>query len=556
MKPHTTIETRLPACVARSSPGAPGALFSKSIYLTFFLILFTMAAQSEATNEDSIGSISFPTSATGDAQEHFLRGVGILHSFGWKQARQEFQAAQKIDPGFAMAYWGESLCYNHPLIPEWDRKTPQQVLNKLGGSLEQRLAMAPTAREKGFIHAVDQLFFGDDNTMARRTAYMLAMRDMHAEYPKDDEIAAIYALSLLMSADRGSSGHQARVKAGAIAMQLLARNPDHPGAAHYTIHAFDDPVHAPLALPAALVFADIAAAVSHARHMPAHIFIQHGMWDRVSASNQSAYDAAVALYEPGDSVGDMVHALDWGQYGDLQRGDYARAEQWITRMESIVDKAAGQARAVATLPLVRSRYILETRAWKTTHIDENSTAPELLAAGISATQLEDLKTARRAEKLLAFALEKALSDKQDSYYRNNKALKIMHDEVAGLIAIEEGQINAGLTLLSEAVETAESMRAPNGAPNPIKPPHELYGEALASANRPEDALKMFEKSLLRTPNRTWSLLGAARANVALGNPSQASKHYSRLVELWRGDDLPGLNEAKNYIAARDAPGTP
>ena len=155
---------------------------------------------------------------------------------------------------------------------------------------------------------------------------MEAMEQLHEDYPDDPEVAAFYSLSMLSaaSATRDLSG-RLNVRAGAIGLKLFKDNNDHPGAVHYTIHAFDDPIHAPLALEAAYRFAEIAPAVSHARHMPTHIFIQHGMWDYVSGHNQSAYDAARELWQPGDPMGDATHALDWGQNGDLQRGDYEKA---------------------------------------------------------------------------------------------------------------------------------------------------------------------------------------------------------------------------------------
>ena len=528
-----------------------------SIMQRLTLLLFVLSCSALPCSElrsaeiAGAGAVSFPTSATGDAQAHFLRGVTFLHSFGWKQAKLEFQAAQALAPDFALAYWGESLCYNHPLLSEWDRETPRAILNRLADTPDGRLAKAPTNREKGFMRAVDALFFGAGDPMTRRTAYMEAMRALQARFPADDEVAAFYALSLLMSAGpAGGTGHRNNVLAGAIAMQLLARNPRHPGAAHYTIHAFDDPVHAPLALPAAYVFADIAAAVSHARHMPTHIFIQHGMWDLVSSSNQSAYAAARNLYEPGDSVGDMVHALDWGQYGDLQRGDYASAQQWIDRMEKIATMASEQPRAVGTVNRVRARLILETQDWRIQPVTNESSGPQLLATGISAVQLGDFGTAgRAADRLGELAAQAAAQDNDTSYYsRNSKPLQIMHLEVAGLLAIAQGDSSAGLLKLQEAVAVAESMRPPNGAPNPLKPPHELYAEALLGSDKPADALALFDRSLLRTPNRSLSLLGAARAHVALGNAEEATIRYRQLAAVWRGHDVPALQEATQYLS--------
>ncbi len=517
------------------------------LFLCSSLILLAFTAHS--VEMEDVGTITFPTSGSPEAQQHFLRGVAILHSFGWKQARTEFQAAQKLDPDFAMAYWGESLTYNHPLIAEWDPETPRAVLKKLGASSEERIASAPTDREQGYIAAVDALFFGEGDTMARRTAYMQQMRSLYERYPDDEEVAAYYALSLLMSAGPAGEGHRQNVLAGAIAMDLSSRNPRHPGAVHYTIHAFDDPVHAPLALPAAWIFDDIAPVVSHARHMPTHIFIQHGMWQQVSDSNQSAYDAAIALWQPGDMAGDMTHALDWGQYGDLQLGDYERAAMWIERMQGIVERNAGQRRVEEALPRVKARLVIETQQWKLTPITESSYDTELLATGMSAVHLGKLDVARKAaDRLAAKAAE--LDDSDRSYYSQNaKPVQIMHRSVAGLVAIAEGDTDKGLAMLAEGVELAEAMRPPNGAPNPLKPIHELYGEALLEANRADEATGVFAKSLARTPNRPLSLLGLARAYAALGNEDAARKQYQKLADVWKDRDFPVLEEANRYLAS-------
>ena len=520
-------------------------------FLSVLLASIFATASVFAAELQGLGSITFPTSATGPAQDRFLRGVTILHSFGWKQARAEFQAAQEIDPDFAMAYWGESLCYNHPLIGEQDLETPRAILRRLGETTEARLAAAPTDRERGFLAAVDALFLGDGDTLARRRAYMETMRDLYEAHPEDDEVAAFYALSLLMSAGRAGDAQRSNVLAGAIALQLLDRNPRHPGAAHYAIHAFDDPVHAPLALPAAYVFADIAEKVSHARHMPSHIFIQRGMWDRVSSSNQSAYEAAVDLWEPGDSMGDMLHSADWGQYGDLQRGDYDRAALWIQRMEGHREQAVEQPHLAGMFPQVRARMVIEREAWAPHPLNEDSHQTELLATGLGAVHTGDLALAEAvAERLADKAAEASAGDGDRSYYaRNSKPLQIMAKEVAGLLAIAAGDTAAGLALLQEGVAIAESMRPPNGAPNPLKPVHELQGEALLAAGRPEEAMQAFETSLLRTPNRPLSLRGLARSHAALGQHEEARAIYTRLVEGWRGRDVSWRGEAEGYLTA-------
>ena len=271
--------------------------------------------------------------------------------------------------------------------------------------------------------------------------------------------------------------------------------------------------------------------------MPTHIFIQHGMWDYVSGHNQSAYDAARDLWVPGDSVGDTVHPLDWGQYGDLQLGDYAKARTWIERLEMVIDESDGQARSVNTLPLLNARYVVETEEWNVLPVTDDSPAVELLATGISAVKTGDLATAEAAAERL-----KALAE--DSGVVN----RIMYREVAALVHVAKGEADAATALMDEAIELTGGMRLPNGAASPVKPPYELYGEILLELDRPADAVAKFETSLERMPGRVRSVLGLARAAAQTGDSDTAAEQYSLLLSTWQGrSELPGYDEASRYL---------
>tara|TARA_B100001123_G_scaffold445212_1_gene596166 strand:+ start:6506 stop:8059 length:1554 start_codon:yes stop_codon:yes gene_type:complete len=488
---------------------------------------------------DNVGSLDFPTSGSAEAQQHFLRGVAILHSFGWKQAIAEFQAAQQLEPDFAMAYWGETLCYNHPLFAtEPDNDNPRAVLERLGATREERLAKAPTEREKGFLGAVETLW-GEGEYDDRRVAYMEAMQRLQQQYPEDDEVATFTAVATL-SAARAMDDRTGRyeVMAGALALKVFGENRSHPGAPHYAIHSFDDPIHAPLALPAALRYAEIAPAVAHARHMPTHIFIQHGMWDYVSNHNQIAYDVARDLWVAGDSVGDTVHPLDWGQYGDLQLGDYAKARTWIERLEMVFRESDGQARAANSLPLLNARYVVETEEWRVLPVTEESAPAELLATGMSAVKTGDLDTAAAAETRL-----KELAE------GGNQVSQIMYREVAALLRLARGEGDEAVALMDEALEIVSEMRLPNGAANPVKPPYELFGEILLELDRSDEAAAKFATSLERMPGRARSLLGLARAAARAGDRAIAVEQYEILRSNWQGrEHLPGYQEANQYLA--------
>ncbi|MFP6807289.1 MAG: tetratricopeptide repeat protein [Pseudomonadales bacterium] len=516
----------------------------------FVLICFMLSTSLNAAEMQNIGTINFENSGAQEAQEHFQRGVAILHSFGWKQAISEFRAAQRIDPDFAMAYWGESLCYNHPLIPEQDRASPTAALERLGKDLEERLQKAPTDREKGFVMAVEALFITKGSIAERRIAYKNEMQRLYSRY-QDDEVSTFYALSLLSAA--GASGDERmgmNVLAGSIAERVFRDNQNHPGAAHFVIHSFDDPLHAPLALDAAKKFANIAPLVSHARHMPSHIFIQHGMWKEVSTSNQSAFDAANELWEQGDSVGDMVHALGWGQYGDLQRADYKRARLWIERLNDIIDADNSTVRGgfPAALATVKARYIVESEQWKTVEVSSQSSTSTLLATGISAINMGKIKLAKKVENLLSAKVKNLKKKEKRAYARGPIPTEIALKEISALLSFSKGKESRALKFLAEGVALAAELRPPNGTPNPLKPVHELYAEVLFDMGRYEESMEMFASALKRRPNRPRSLLGLARVYVKLGNKAMASNYYSRVSKIWQAGEE-DLTEVNLYLGA-------
>jgi tetratricopeptide (TPR) repeat protein len=512
------------------------------------LVMGTKPAQAQFEN---VGSFEFPTSASEEAQKHFLRGAAFLHSFGWIQAIGEFHAAQEIDPDFAMAYWGESLSYNHPLFSQMDPAEPRRALERLAPTRAKRLAKAPTEREKGFLNAVE-ILWGEGDHVQRRVGYMDAMSDLYEQYPNDTEVAAFYALSMLSTSTATRDLTQRlNVRAGTIALNLFEHNPDHPGAAHYTIHAFDSPTLAPLSLQAAYRFSEIAPAVAHAVHMPTHIFIQHGMWDHVSSNNESAYTVARELWRPDSPIGgEAFHPLDWGQYGDLQLGDYAKARKWTDRLESMAFEGAfleggprgapGQAGVVNNLPLLKARYVVETEEWVVRPITDESSMHELLATGMSAARTDDQATATRAEAVL-----KEMADRGPNGNRN---ARIMSKEVGALLHAGMGHGAVATGLMDEAQAIVDEGAVPRGAASPVKPVYELYGEILLDLDRPADAIEKFETSLLRLPNRPRSLLGLARAYARTGNRDMAAEAYEKLTEVWSGrDSLAEFQEARRFL---------
>ncbi|MFC1796103.1 hypothetical protein ACFL1V_03300, partial [Pseudomonadota bacterium] len=280
-----------------------------------------------------LGVLDFPNSGTEAAQDAFTRGVLLLHSFEFSDARAAFLEAQAIDPGFVMAIWGEAMTLNHPLWAQQDREKALKVLAKLPPKAERKVS----PHEQVFLDAVEILYgYGEENPgvkTARDVAYMQAMQRAHEAYPDDLEAASFYGLSILGSVYERD--FRTYMRAAAVLEEVFAKQPRHPGAAHYLIHSYDDQVHAPLGLRAARTYATIAPAASHAQHMISHIYTSLGMWEEVVAANITAVRVSEeAMQRAGKPIANRSkHAMHWLQYAYLQQGLYGEARKTMEVMK-------------------------------------------------------------------------------------------------------------------------------------------------------------------------------------------------------------------------------
>src|SRR5580765_3458748 len=272
--------------------------------------------------QPDLGSVSFDNSGAPAAQESFLAGLAQLHNFEYAAAADLFRRAQQIDPGFAMAYWGEAMTYNHPVWMEQDRGAARKALARMAPTREARVARAKTPREQTYLRAVE-ILYGDADKQACDLAYADAMAELHRAYPDDPDAAAFYALALLGTAHEGRD-FTIYMRAASIVEPVFRDHPNHPGAAHYLIHSYDDPVHAPLGLRAARAYSRIAPSAGHAQHMTSHIFVALGMWDDVVTANEAAVQVVNAgRAEHGHEPGTCGHYNFWLEYGYLQQGRFA-----------------------------------------------------------------------------------------------------------------------------------------------------------------------------------------------------------------------------------------
>lgn len=508
--------------------------------LTCLLVLGVWGAQAQ-----QLGDITFATSGAPAAQSAFLQGVKQLHSFQFDEAAVAFKQAQAEDAGFALAYWGEAMSYNHPLWAQVDVAKAKQALERLAPTAEGRAAKAGTPKEKAYLAAVEMLFYGEGDKLARDSAYSKAMERMHAQWPDDHEVAIFYALSLLGTVRPGDTGFRRQALAASIALKVFQDNPNHPGAAHFIIHAFDDPDHAILALPAAQVYAKIAPSAAHALHMPSHIFLQLGMWDGVRTSNIAAYKAAYDLnmrMRLPEGREDF-HALSWLTYANLMLGRFDDAKANVELARQAAERNEGSQGVRNGYLGMRARYILETGQWEKialdapamTGHDDHAGMPGMpsmanaasydsaawtFVAGLSAAKLGDDATAEKAQAQLRAMAERARAG-GDAYAA--KPMEIMEKEVSSAISLARGQRDQAVQLAKQAADVEVAMDAPSGPPQPIKPALEFYGDVLLEAGRAREAAAAYEQQLLRTPNRTPSVKGLAKARGQAPAPSAAAQ---------------------------------
>jgi tetratricopeptide (TPR) repeat protein len=551
---------------------------SSLIFLLLFVSWFTPRANAQ---QATLGSVDFPTSAKSpEVQKHFVRGVAALHSFWFEEALEEFRQATKIEPDFMMGYWGEAMAHNHPLWSEQDTESGRKVITRLAAAKN----LSP--KEQAFIGAVRALY-GDGDKLARDKAYALAMEKIYNDYPNDYEAAIFYSLSLLGTVRSGDKGFVRQMRAAAIALDVYQKNPNHPGAAHFIIHAFDDPEHAILALPAAYRYAQIAPESAHARHMPSHIFVQLGMWDNVATSNESAWEASDTWVKRKNLPLYLrdYHSLHWLNYAYIEQGRYKKAEQIIEVMRDsmrkgsyenemrpnyyennyvnmIADFIVGTERWSDARQLFEAMPKTVAKAQPTTpqggeHAGHNMssgdaktvrpTAQRFRYASVFINGLAAAATGNTAEA------EKSAAElgevKKQFTGPQAKAIEIMQLEVSASAASMKGKHDEAIEMMKRATALEEDMSPPSGPPTLIKPSHELLGEILLRANRPKDAAQAFAVSLARQPNRVRSLVGAARAADKNGDTKTATESYSRLLKIWSKADTrtKDLIEAQDYL---------
>ncbi len=511
--------------------------------------------QHPAGDPEKLGSVSFPISCAPGVQKQFQRGVAMMHSFWYEEAERTFNQVAKNDAGCAMAYWGVAMSYFHPI---WDGRGPDAAILKKGWeAVEKAKALgAKTERERDYVAAIEA-FYKDSDKLDHRTrvlAYEAAMERVYTRYPEDREAAAFYSLALLgtVAASPVDKTLARQKKAGEIAEKVFAVQPDHPGAAHYVIHAYDYPPLAEKALPAARRYARIAPDAPHALHMPSHIFTRLGLWQESITSNRAAAAAARKHGMPGEEL----HSMDYLEYAYLQSGQDEQAKKVLDEMPGNKAGLPSYFAGVYATSVLPARYVIERRRWADAaklEVPANSPGGKLswaeatiyFARALGSAHMRDVEGARQAIQKLE-AVRDLLTQAQETYWAGQ--VEIQRREAAGTLSYAQGKKDEALDLLRSAADMEDASEKHPVTPGPVVPARELLGEMLLALDKPAEALAAFESTLQRSPNRFNALYGAARAAQMAGQREKARQYYSALVAV--SDPVsprPELRTAKSYL---------
>ena len=526
--------------------------FSFPAIILIVLLVFILNPAVSLAQERDLGNIDFPTSGKAEAQKDFIMGMLLLHSFEYDDAVEYFRAAQKKDPGFVMAYWGEAMTYNHPIWFQQEKNKAIKALNKIAPTPAARVKQCKLPIEKEFVKAAD-ILYGDGTKKERDLRYSDFLADLHDKYPDNHEVACFYALSLMGSRHNGRH-IPTYLKAAAVAEKVLKENPWHPGALHYTIHAYDEPTHAHLGLQVANTYSQVAPGSEHALHMPSHIFVALGMWDRVVVSNEESWEAGEERFQRKNlrHAQRAYHSLLWLTYGYLQQERFEEAKKMVDIIEEDA-KHHTSGRAKVHLNQMRAAYLVNSREWDGEVADIKvglgnvglvNLSLNAFIDGMVALHRNDMATAKKKVEEIARIRKRNTPKTLDGDFtmcyapgtmpkktREARISLILENQLQASVLIKQGKKEEAEVILKETVELEAGTSFSFGPPIIAKPSSELYGEFLLADNRPGEALVQFEKVFERAPKRTLSLKGFAEAAGRSNNPVKAAEARDLLNQI-------------------------
>jgi tetratricopeptide (TPR) repeat protein len=533
-----------------------GASFLAAAIITVAVLTAETAVVPKPGDLRTAGTVDFPVSCAPAVQAEFTRGVALLHSFFYEEARRIFTGVAEKDPNCAMAQWGIAMTWWHPI---WTPPTPEEMKAGKAAADKAMTMKAGSDRERGFITAVNAYYNTPDNPTAgevgqschgpvgprdRVAAYEKAMRNLFDKYRDDVEVQTFYALAVLAvgyaTPTDTTLAHQ--LKAAGILEKLWSKNPNHPGVAHYLIHSYDYPALAERGLAAARSYDSIAPWVPHALHMPSHIFTRLGMWEESIAANRSSADASrayAAMRHRDATEAEELHALDYMAYSYLQEGRDAKAKE-IVDFAATVRKTNPElefsgAYALAAIP---ARYALERNAWadaaalRVSPLPHWSSFPFMealieYAHALGRAHTGDFAGARKALDRMK-QLRDATTDPKFDYFKRH--LDLQMQAASAWVAYGEGKKDDAVTLLRRTADAEDVLGKHPVSPGALVPAREQLGDLLLKLDQPKEAQREFEAALKIYPGRFRGLCGAALAAERIGEKEKADDYYAKLIE--------------------------
>jgi hypothetical protein len=498
--------------------------------LLIFSLCTTAYPQHEHPVPEKLGTVSFPISCAAQVQGSFNRAVALLHSFTYMPAVEAFAEVARQDPACAMAHWGIAMSYYHQL---WAPPLPGDATQKGRAEIEQAQKIgAGNAREKELIAAASFIFVDDGGAYPARAAkYRDAMSAVAKQNPDDAEVQIFYALALLATASSQDKTHHNQKAAVQILEPLYQKYPEHPGLAHYLIHANDNAEMAQQGLNAARAYSGIAPSAPHALHMPSHIFTRLGMWKDSVRSNQAA---RVAAHQQGD-IGEELHAMDYMVYASLQEGRDADTAAILKELQGMGQMPGTDFKVSYSATVMPIRYGVERKQWPDAiRCTAPTGAPPHVAAlaawaravgyahtGNAAAARTELQT---LEKLTA-----ELKASGNQYWAVQ--VQIQSEEAGAWIAFADHKPEEALALLKKAADEEDAVEKLPVTPGPVVPAREQLADLMAQSGHPDAALVEYEKTLQNAPGRRGATLGALESARAAGAKSKSSYYEAALKNL-------------------------
>jgi tetratricopeptide (TPR) repeat protein len=512
----------------------------------------TSVAHDVEEGQGQLGKVDFSNSCAPSVQKELQRGVAMLHSFWFSGGEKAFRHVLQDDPGCGIAAFGiAALLMNNPLAGQG--ASPQAAAAAQAAIEQGRRVGAKTQRERDYVEAVAAYYddFANKAERVRQAARAKAFEALAARYPEDDEAQIFASLYVAGTQSQADQTYAAYLKAAAVLEKQFEKYPDHPGVAHYLIHSYDAPPIASKGLPAARRYATLAPDAPHALHMPSHIFTRVGAWQDSVTTNRRSADVA----KKDGNGNEAYHAADYMVYAQLQLGRDQAARGVLDEFTREVKVNPGIFVGPYAAVAIPARLALERGDWRAAaRLPQQNTqfafceAITTFSRALGAARMGDSAAAEQEAQRLE-AQHKALLEAKNNYWATE--VEIQRMAIAGWIARSRGQDVEAVRLMRAAADLEDRNEKHIVTPGRVVPARELLGEMLLEVKQPAAALKEFEQSQVREPNRLRSYAGGAAAAESAGDRGKARQLYAKLIELTRDADtpLPEIARAKSYLSA-------